>query len=109
MATQEEINGIFPTMIDNFRADKAEGVNTTIQFELGGDNGGAYWIKIENGSPTYGTGAVQADLTVKATAEDFLNIAAGQTNPMQAFMMGKIKVTDTNLALKMMQWFQLGS
>ena len=48
-------------------------------------------------------------MTVKASAEDFFAIATGQMNPMQAFMMGKIKVTDTNLALKMMNWFGLGS
>ena len=108
MATQEEINGIFPAMMDNFQADKAQGVNTTIQFELSGDNGGTYWIKIEDGSTTHGEGEVDADLTVRAAADDFYNIAHGNTKPMQAFMMGKVKVTDTNLALKMMNWFQLG-
>jgi putative sterol carrier protein len=109
MATQEEIKGIFPTMVNNFQADKAGDAVTTIQFELTGDNGGTYWVKINGGTASHGTGATEADLTVKAAADDFHSIVSGTLNPMNAFMMGKIKVTDTNIALKMMNWFGLGT
>ena len=108
MATREEINGIFPAMVNNFQADNAGNANTTIQFDLSGDNGGVYWVKVDNGTATHGSGDTNADMTVKATADDFFNIVSGSLNPMQAFMMGKIKVTDTNIALKMMQWFGMG-
>lgn len=108
MATQEEINGIFPAMVENLQADKAADASTTIQFELGGDNGGVYWVKVNSGTAEHGTGAVEADLTVKAVADDFHSIVTGGMNPMQAFMMGKIKVTDTNIALKMINWFDMG-
>ena len=109
MATQEEINGIFPAMVNNFKADKAGDSKATIQFDLTGNNGGTYWVKVDNGTATHGSGATEADMTVKAAADDFLGIVNGTLNPMNAFMMGKIKVTDTNLALKMMNWFGLGS
>ena len=108
MATQEEINGIFPAMLDNFQADKAEGVNATIQFDLSGDNGGMYWVKINDGAVTNGTGDVEADMTVKAAADDFYGIATGETNPMQAFMMGKIKLDDMGLGMKMIAMFGMG-
>ena len=108
MATQEEINGIFPAMVENFQADKAAGVNATIQFELSGDNGGLYWVKIEEGSVTHGEGDVDASMTVKAAANDFYGIATGETNPMQAFMMGKIKLDDMNLGMKMISMFGMG-
>ncbi|MDQ7024797.1 MAG: SCP2 sterol-binding domain-containing protein [Anaerolineae bacterium] len=108
MATQEEINEIFPAMVGNLQADKAADANTTIQFELSGDNGGVYWVTVNNGTASHGTGAAEADLTVKAVADDFHSIVTGSMNPMQAFMMGKIKVTDTNLALKMINWFDMG-
>jgi putative sterol carrier protein len=107
MATQEEINGIFPAMVENFQADKAANTTATIQFELSGDNGGVYWVAVDNGTASHGTGDTNADMTVKAVADDFYNIVNGSLNPMQAFMMGKIKVSDTNIALKMMQWFGL--
>jgi len=109
MATQEEINGIFPVMVNNFQADKAGDAAVTIQFDLTGDNGGTYWVKVNGGSASHGSGATEADMTVKAAADDFLSIVNGTMNPMNAFMMGKIKVTDTNIALKMMNWFGLGS
>jgi len=107
MATQEEINGIFPAMMDNFRADKADGVDAMIQFDLSGDNGGKYWVKISGGDVSHGEGDVEADMTVKAAADDFFDIANGSSNPMQAFMMGKIKVDDMGLGMKMIQIFNM--
>ncbi|MEM9950924.1 MAG: SCP2 sterol-binding domain-containing protein [Chloroflexota bacterium] len=108
MATQEEVNNIFPTMMENFEADKADGVNATIQFNLSGDNGGMYWVKIDDGSVSHGQGDVDADMTVQAAADDFYGIATGQTNPMQAFMMGKIKIDDMGLGMKMISMFGMG-
>jgi len=107
MATQEEVNNIFPTMVSNFRADKAEGVDATIQFELSGDNGGVYWVKINDGAVTHGDGEVESDMTVKADADAFHDIATGKSNPMQAFMAGKIKVSDMGLGMKMISMFGL--
>ena len=108
MATKEEIHSIFPTMMDNFQADKAQGVNTTIQFDLSGDNGGMYWLKVDDGTVSHGEGDVEANMTVKAAADDFYAIATGETNPMQAFMMGKIKLDDMGLGMKMISWFGMG-
>jgi len=107
MATQEEVNNIFPTMVNNFRPEKAEGVNATIQFELSGDNGGLYWVKINDGEVTHGDGSVEPDMTVKADADAFHDIATGKSNPMQAFMAGKIKVSDMSLGMKMISMFGL--
>jgi putative sterol carrier protein len=109
MATKEEINNIFPEMIDNFRADKASGIDATIQFDLSGDNGGLYWVKISDQEATQGTGEVaEPDMTVRAAADDFYDIAQGDMQPMQAFMRGKIKVDDMNLGMKMISMFGLG-
>ena len=59
MASQAEIDGMFPAMMENFQADKAEGVNATIQFDLSGDNGGLYWVTINDGAVTHGEGDVE--------------------------------------------------
>lgn len=109
MATKEEINAIFPNMMNNFNPDKAEGLNAVIQFELSGDNGGLYWVKISDGAVSHGEGTSDTvDMTVKAEADAFHAIATGATNPMQAFMMGKIKVDDVGLGMKMIGMFNLG-
>ena len=45
---------------------------------------------------------VPTDCTVKVSASDFEDIAAGKTNPQMAFMTGKLKVEgDMSVALKL--------
>jgi putative sterol carrier protein len=104
MASREEVAGIFSTMVQRFDAKKAEGVNGTIQFDLSGDNGGAYWLRIADGAAETGTGQVEnPKMTLKSTADDFYSVISGSLNPMQAFMTGKIKIQgDTGLAMKLM-------
>jgi putative sterol carrier protein len=108
MATQEEIKNMFGEMMNSFRPDKASGENATFQFDLSGDNGGMYWVKVDDGQATHGEGETDADVTVKANADDFYQIATGDMNPMQAFMMGKIKIDNMNMGMKLMQWFNMG-
>lgn len=104
MATQQEVAAVFSVMGDRFDAKKAEGVNATIQFDLSGENGGAYWIKIADSKLETGTGSIESPrMTLRATADDFYGMMTGSVNPMQAFMMGKIKIAgDSSLALKLM-------
>ncbi len=103
-ATREEVAGVFPEMVQRFNPDKAENVNATIQFDLAGDNGGQYWLRIADGKAETGVGQSDSPrLTLKASADDFINMMSGSLNPMQAFMTGKIKIVgDTNLAMKLM-------
>lgn len=104
MASNEEVAQIFPTMVERFDPAKAEGINAAIQFDLGGDGGGQYWLRIADGKAETGAGLIDnPKMTLKATADDFHNIISGKMNPMQAFMTGKIKVQgDTSLAMKLM-------
>jgi len=42
-------------------------------------------------------------MTLRTSADDFAGMVAGKMNPMQAFMMGKIKIQgDTGIAMKLM-------
>lgn len=102
--TSEEVAGIFPAMVQRFDPKKAENVNATIQFDLSGDNGGQYWLRIGDGKAETGSGQSESPrMTLKASADDFMNMMSGGLNPMQAFMTGKIKIQgDTNLAMKLM-------
>ncbi len=103
-ATREEVASIFPMMVQRFDPKKVEGVNATVQFDLSGDNGGAYWLHISDGKAETGTGQSESPrLTLKASADDFSSMIGGNLNPMQAFMTGKIKIQgDTGLAMKLM-------
>lgn len=109
MPTKEEMQQVFPTMQQRFQPDKAKGVDATIQFDLSGDNGGMFWLKITEGTCEHGEGTVEnAAMILKAKDEDFYAMVTGKVSPMQAFMMGKIKVNNMELGLKMTTMFQMG-
>lgn len=104
MASRDEVASVFPMMVQRFDPAKAPGLNATIQFDLTGDNGGAYWLRFGDDKAESGEGTLDAPrMTVKAKADDFINMINGTMNPMQAFMTGKIKIQgDTGLAMKLM-------
>ncbi len=103
MASQQELSQIFVRMAENFDPAKAEGVNATIQFDLSGDNGGVYWVKMANGKAESGEGRVEnPNMTLKAAASDWAAVVNGELNAMQAFMSGKLKIQgDMGLAMKL--------
>lgn len=98
-----DIAQLFQQMASKFDAKKAEGINAVIQFDLSGDNGGQYWVKIADGKIESGQGAAEnPKVTLKASGDDWLAVTSGNLNPMQAFMSGKIKIQgDMGLALKL--------
>lgn len=107
MVTAAEVQSLFPAMADRFIPEKADGVNATIAFDLSGDNGGSFWIRVVDGRAEAGEGVQgNVDMTVKATADDWHAVATGQMNAMQAFMTGKLKIMgDMGLAMKMQTMF----
>ena len=107
MADAQEVRAIFPGMVAQFAPDKAVGIDATIAFDLSGDNGGMFWIKIADGAAETGEGnAPSPDMTVRASADDWFAVATGALNPMQAFMTGKLKIQgDMGLAMKMQSMF----
>jgi putative sterol carrier protein len=102
--TIDQINQIFERMVSRFDPAKASGINAAIQFDLTGDAGGMYWLKVADDGMQSGQGEVDSPkMTLRASADDFASMVGGQLNPMQAFMTGKIKIQgDTGLALKLM-------
>ena len=107
MATATEVAGIFPAMVERFVPEKAAGVDATILFELSGDNGGSYWIAVADGEAETGAGAaVNAAVTVRCSADDWVAVATGELNAMQAFMTGRLKIQgDMGLAMKLQSMF----
>ena len=111
MPTFSSASAIFENICTVFQPDKAQNDTATIAFDLSGENGGKYLVKIANGTCESGSGTPtgNADMTLMTTAEDWLGVANGTLNPMTAFMQGKIKVQgNMGLAMKMQSWFKLG-
>src|SRR5579859_1492053 len=110
MPTFTSIETVFENLCSVFQADKAQSDVAMIQFDLSGNGGGKYWVKVVNGTCETGTGDAPsaADMTLLATADDWLAVSNGQLNPMTAFMQGKVKVQGSmGLAMKMQNWFKM--
>lgn len=107
MPTTQEIAQIFPAMAARIIPEKAEGVNAVIQFNLSGENGGMYWLRIADGKCEAGLGtADHAKMTLKASADDYHAIVTGALNPTQAVFTGKVKIEgDMGLAMKLPTMF----
>ncbi len=78
--------------------DDIKDLNTILHFDFGEEQ---YHIAVEEGKASFGEGlAGEAEVTLKAKADDFAQIAAGEMNPMTAMMFGKLKVSNPAAMMK---------
>ena len=98
---------IFAEMPKRFDPSKAGDMNMSVQFDLSGDDGGSWAVKIADGKCDVVKGGVDAPTaTVNMSASDYADMTSGKLNPMMAFMGGKIKVDgDLNAVMKVQQLF----
>ena len=107
MSKASSIQEIFENINEGFDPDKSEGVDAIFQFDLTGDDGGKYWIKVVDKTAEVNEGEHDdPTMTIIAAAEDYLAMVNGDLNAMMAFGQGKIKV-DGNpmLATKLQSLF----
>ncbi len=98
---------LFEAMPQYAKPSAIEGVNKTIQWEFSGEDGGNYYIVVQDGKVESHEGvASHADATIISPADVWKRVATGQENGAVAFMMGKFKATgDLGLLLAMQNWF----
>jgi pimeloyl-ACP methyl ester carboxylesterase/putative sterol carrier protein len=90
--------------------ENAAGLEVTYQFDLSGDAGGKWWVKIQDGKAESGKGesASAANVTLLAEASDWVRIMTGRVDAMTAFMQGKLRLNgDRQLALKFITLFKV--
>lgn len=84
---------------------RSSGINASYQFDLtdDGNGGGAYYISLKDGTGEAAAGEVSDPNTrISMSGSDFVDLATGKLNGMQAFMGGKLKITgDMALAMKL--------
>lgn len=99
----------FDAMAGRFRADKAAGVNATIQYDITGDQGGSWNAVIKDGACTVNSGAAATpNLTLTMSQQDWLDMVTGKLSGQMAFMSGKLKLKgDMGLAMKVGGLFQV--
>src|SRR5258705_12853338 len=89
----------FDNMASRFRAEKAAGVNATIQYDITGDQGGTWNAVIKDGACNVSPGAAASpNLTLTMSPQDWLDMTGGKLSGETAFMAGKMKAKgDTGL------------
>ncbi|HLF47859.1 MAG TPA: SCP2 sterol-binding domain-containing protein [Methylomirabilota bacterium] len=99
----------FDLMPSKFRADKATGINATIQYDISGDQGGSWHAVIKDGTCTVNSGpAATPNLTLSMGGQDWLDMIGGKLSGQMAFMSGKLKLKgDMGLAMKVGGLFQV--
>jgi putative sterol carrier protein len=98
---------IFGLMPSRFNKDASIGIDATYQFDLTGDGGGTYNVRVGDGCCEVHEGpASSPNITITMAASDYVDMINGKLNPQMAFMGGKLKIKgDMSLALKMQQLF----
>lgn len=100
---------IFDQMPNALVPEKAGTTKAMIQFDLSGEQGGKWWVKINDGKAESGQGDAPEppQLTLLADAADYVKISLGQLDGTAAFMQGKLKIKgDMGLAMKMASLFR---
>lgn len=90
-----------------FRADAAEGLSATYQFEVTGEENFVARLKIHGGTCTYHDGpGEEPSVIIKTPADIWLAIANGDLDGQQAFMGGKYTVEgDLSLLMRLKTLF----
>lgn len=110
MAKISSCKEYFDTLDRRFVASAAKGVEAVYQFNLTGDGGGIWHIKVEDGSWTVVEGAhSDPSATITADAANYVKIANGDMNGLRAVMTRKMTVAgNLVLARKMQQMLPTG-
>lgn len=99
---------VFEQIPHHFDGRGAADLNATIQFSLSGDNGGEWFVTIADGKATTACGkAPSPNMTISASAADYMQMIEGQLDPQMAFMNGRLSLGgDISIAMRMQGLFR---
>jgi putative sterol carrier protein len=94
---------LFERLPARFRAERAGDLRAIYAFELTGDDGGEWTVRVGDGALTVEPGlATAADVTVTASAADWIAIVEGRMDPQLAYLTKKLRVSgNLQLALRL--------
>jgi putative sterol carrier protein len=86
-----------------FDEEKAAGLTAVVQFQIKGDNGGAWHMAIRDGKLEVGQGTADAPhITLTMKDSDYVALVNGKLSLQKAFITGKLQFKgDMNLGMKL--------
>ncbi len=103
------LQAIFSGMEEAFVAERAAGVDSTIQYDISTEDGTKTWtVAFASGRCTTADGAAENPrLVLQIALVDFIRLIFGQAQGPQLFMTGKIKLQgDMMFAMQMQGFFE---
>lgn len=99
----DSVEQFFSELQGKIDTNKTAGMNQTYQFNIEGDGGGSWYVKLTDGQPEVAAGQAESpNITLTADAANWLDIATGKMNGQTAFLTGKLKIQgDMSLAMKL--------
>jgi len=92
------INDYFEKLTSKLSPADLEGISTVINFDLKGKE---MHLVVKDGEVSAHSGlGDEAEVSITAKEEDLLSVIQGETNPMMAMMMGKIKISNPAAMMK---------
>ncbi len=107
MAAPETISELIDLYPQYFQPSEAEGVDGVVQLDLDGDDGGQYYLVIEDQTLDIHEGTHDdPTVTIRTTVERWLKVNRGEASPMTMMMMGQLKVDGSlSMATKFQSMF----
>jgi putative sterol carrier protein len=98
---------VFDAMPPAFQRDKAGPVELALNFSVGGEGGGEWWLQIEDGECRVAAGQLRnPTATIRMSAEDLVAVFGGSLNAVAAYMSGRVKVTgDVTAIMNVLSFF----
>ncbi len=86
---------------DKVTPEMIKEVDTLFHFDISGDKGGQFSVKVAEGNMEVLEGYVgEAKCEIKADGKNFFGVLSGEVNPMMAVLMGKIKISNQEELMK---------
>ncbi len=85
-----------------------EGHETIFHFDLEGENGGQYTVRVADNQVNVSDGlSGEPACTIRANEENFMKLITGDLNPMMAILTGKVKISNQAEMLRYARIFGL--
>ncbi len=93
MAAPETISELLDLYPEYFKPQEAAGVDGVVQLDLDGEDGGQYYLVIEDQTLDIHEGTHDDPaVTIRTTAERWLAVNRGEANPMTLMMLGQLRI-----------------
>lgn len=99
---------VFDQLAASFDPSGAADMNTTIQFDLSGPDGGQWVVAIADGRAQVSRGTTPSPgMTISASADDYIEMIEGRLDPQMAFLGGRLSLGgDLSIAMRLQGLFK---